>query len=50
MALYFTDKSTVDKEIYTHALIYPYLALKPGVPNQIVHQRMTLPVDVHAFL
>ncbi len=49
MALYFTDKSSVDKEIYTNALIYPYLALKPGIANQVVRQKLTLPVDVHAF-
>ncbi len=49
MALYFTEKATVDKEIYTNALIYPYLSLKAGVADQVVHQKMTLPMDVHAF-
>ena len=41
-ALYLADESKVDQLVYTNAIIYPFLSLKPGVADQKVAAATTL--------
>ena len=46
IALFLADESKIENVVYTGALIYPFLNLKPGVANQPATTSQVLPRDL----
>lgn len=46
IALYLTDAAKVENVVSTHAVLYPFLNLKPGVADQKITTATTLPNEV----